>query len=68
LNVNNVTGLTLSWSLRGSNVVSTQTFAATSTGVTLVGLSRDKDYSISLLANGVIGNSLPVTRTVLSAP
>jgi hypothetical protein len=68
LNVNNVTGLTLTWSLKGSGVVASQTFAANSTGVTLVGLSRDKDYNISLYANGVIGNSLPVNKTVLSAP
>jgi FtsP/CotA-like multicopper oxidase with cupredoxin domain len=68
LNVNNVTGLTLTWSLKGSNLVSTQTFAPSSTGVTLVGLSRDKDYNISLLANGVVGNSPAVNRMVLSAP
>jgi FtsP/CotA-like multicopper oxidase with cupredoxin domain len=68
LNVNNVTGLTLTWSLKGSGVDLTQTFAPTSTGVTLVGLSRDKNYNISLTANGVIGNSLAVTKTVLSAP
>jgi FtsP/CotA-like multicopper oxidase with cupredoxin domain len=68
LNVNNVTGLTLTWSLRGSGVVSTQTFAASSTGVTLVGLSTDKDYNISLVANGVIGNSSPINKMVLSAP
>jgi FtsP/CotA-like multicopper oxidase with cupredoxin domain len=68
LNVNNVTGLTLTWNLRGTAVVSTQTFAPSSTGVTLVGLSPDKDYNISLLANGVIGNSAAVTKMVLSAP
>jgi hypothetical protein len=68
LNVNNVTGLGLSWSRRGSSVVMTKTFPPNSTGVTIVGLSPDQNYNISLIANGVIGNSLPVTQMVLSAP
>jgi hypothetical protein len=36
--------------------------------VTLVNLSRDKDYEISLVANGVLGNSAAITKMVLSAP
>jgi len=68
LNVNNVTGLTLTWSLKNSGVVATQTFAPTSTGATIMGLSSDKDYNITLMAIGVIGNSPLVTKTVLSAP
>jgi hypothetical protein len=45
-----------------------QTFAATSTGATIVGLSADKDYTITLTAVGAIGNSTKVSRLVLSAP
>jgi hypothetical protein len=66
LNVNNVTGLTLTWSLKDSGVVITKTFAPGSTGVTIVGLIADKDYNITLTANGVIGNSLPIAKMVLS--
>jgi len=68
LNVNNVTGLTLTWGRRGSNVMASKTFPVTSTGVTLVGLAADVDYNISLIANGVLGNSAPLNRMVLSAP
>jgi hypothetical protein len=68
LNVNNVTGITLSWRLKGSTAWATASFPATSTGVTLVNLSRDKDYEISLVANGVLGNSAAITKMVLSAP
>jgi hypothetical protein len=67
-NLNNVTGITLTWKLSGSNVTSMQTFAATSTGATIVGLSADKDYTITLTAVGAIGNSTKVSRLVLSAP
>lgn len=67
-NLNNVTGIQLTWSLKGSATVLTQTFAPTSTGATVIGLSRDKDYNITLTAIGAIGNSTPVTRRVLSAP
>jgi hypothetical protein len=68
LNVNNgVTGLTLTWSLKGSNVVATKSFPPSSTGVTIIGLSGDKDYNVSLVANGVIGNSAAVTKMVLSS-
>lgn len=68
LNVNNVTALTLTWSLKGSGVVSSKTFPATSTGATLIGLRDDKEYDITLVANGIVGNSTAVTTRVLTAP
>lgn len=67
LNVNNVTALTLTWTLRGSGVVSSKTFPATSTGATLIGLRGDKNYDITLVANGIVGNSTAVTARVLTA-
>jgi hypothetical protein len=65
-NLNNVTGIKLSWTGPGST--GSQTFPATSTGATVIGLSRDKDYNLTLTAIGAIGNSTPVARMVLSAP
>jgi FtsP/CotA-like multicopper oxidase with cupredoxin domain len=67
-NVNNVTGITLTWGLVGSAVTQSQSFAAAATGASLIGLSADKDYTISLVANGPMGNSVAVTKMVLSAP
>jgi hypothetical protein len=70
-NLNNVKDLTLSWSLLGSSVINSKTFAATDTGATIVNLSRDKDYSFTLVANSDLvntSNSSPVTVTGLSAP
>jgi hypothetical protein len=63
-----VTGILLTWSLKGSGVVLSHTFPATSTGATIVGLRDEKDYNITLTALGAIGPSNPVNRMVLSAP
>jgi hypothetical protein len=71
LNLNNVTGLLLNWT--GPSTGS-QTFPATSTGATIVGLSPDKKYTVTLTTIGAIGNSSPVFfsgpdgNVVLSAP
>jgi FtsP/CotA-like multicopper oxidase with cupredoxin domain len=72
LNLNNVTGLRLSWAGPGST--GTQTFPANSTGATIIGVSPDKKYTVTLTAIGAIGDSLPVFfsgpdgKVVLSAP
>jgi FtsP/CotA-like multicopper oxidase with cupredoxin domain len=73
LNLNNVTGLTLTWS-QGAGAATSQTFPATVTGATIIGLAKDKKYTVTLTAVGAIGNSLPVFfsgpdgNVVLSAP
>jgi hypothetical protein len=71
LNVNNVTSLTLSWTLLGGGASTTNgsiTFAPTIAGATVINLSRDKDYSFKLQANSNAGNSAAVTVRGLSAP
>jgi hypothetical protein len=69
MNVNNVSGLTLTWSLKGSAVTTSKNFAPTDTGATIVGLTPDKDYNFSLVANGTLGgSSAPITIMALSAP
>jgi FtsP/CotA-like multicopper oxidase with cupredoxin domain len=71
LNVNNVTGLTLTWRLLGGGGVatnSTMKFAPTATGSTIINLSRDKDYQFTLTANSVIGDSPIVSIRGLSSP
>jgi hypothetical protein len=70
MNLKNVTSLTLTWTLRGgaSTTNGSKTFAVTDTGTTIVGLSRDKDYNFTLVANSDFGNSAAVTVRGLSAP
>ena len=71
LNVNNVTSLTLSWTLLGGGALTTNgsiTFAPNIAGATVINLSRDKDYSFKLQANSNAGNSAVVTVRGLSAP
>lgn len=67
LNVNNVTGLTLTWVQKDGGAVSSKTFAPTDTGATIINLQRDKDYNFTLLANGVVGNSPVATIRALSS-
>jgi FtsP/CotA-like multicopper oxidase with cupredoxin domain len=70
-NLNNVTGLTLSWTLQGGGGVATngsKTFAPTSTGTTVINLSRDKDYRFTLTANSNKGPLASVSIMGLSKP
>jgi FtsP/CotA-like multicopper oxidase with cupredoxin domain len=71
LNINNVTGLTLSWTLLGGGSAATNgslKLAPTVTGASIINLSRDQDYTFTLLANSTIGNSAAVTVRGLSSP
>ncbi len=68
LNVNNVTGLTLTWTLAGSTLTRSMRFAPTTTGTTLINLSRDMNYNFTLTANSAAGNSPAVLGTGHSSP
>ena len=68
LNVNNVTGLTLTWTLAGSTLTRSMRFAPTTTGTTLINLSRDMNYNFTLTANSAAGNSPAVLSTGHSSP
>lgn len=71
LNLNNVTGLTLSWVYANGTSTTTNgsiTFPPTVKGTTLINLLRDHDYNITLRANSNIGNSATVTTRGLSSP
>jgi FtsP/CotA-like multicopper oxidase with cupredoxin domain len=68
LNVNNVTGLTLTWVLKDGGTPASMTFDPTATGTTIINLSRDKDYSFTLLAKSNLGTSTPVSIMGLSSP
>jgi hypothetical protein len=63
-NVNNVTGLTLTWNGGASSIK----FAPTVTGATIINLNPDKDYTFKIIANSVLGDSAIVTVKGLSAP
>ena len=66
-NVNNVTGLTLSW-MQARNPVS-MTFGPKTTGATVIGLTRGGSYSFTLVANSRNGNSAVATLpTAVIAP
>jgi hypothetical protein len=66
-NVNNVSGLTLTWARKGSAALpASKTFPANSTGATITGLAFDKDYNFTLTAVSNLGNSAPVTAQGLS--
>jgi FtsP/CotA-like multicopper oxidase with cupredoxin domain len=66
-NVNNVSGLTLTWVLQGSAATpASKTFPANSTGVTITNLSKDKKYNFTLTAVSNLGNSPSVTKQGLS--
>jgi hypothetical protein len=64
-NLNNVSGLTLTWGQ--GNATTSKTFAANDTGVTLIGLANDKNYTFKLVANGTGAISSAVSKTLLTA-
>jgi hypothetical protein len=68
LNVgNNVTGLTLSWTAKGSTVVmGSQPLPVGNTGATVMGLASDKEFTFSVVANSTLGDSTAVKVTALS--
>ena len=65
-NVNNVTGLTLSW-IQAGNTIS-MTFGPKTTGATVIGLTKARIYSFSLVANSRNGNSAPTAAVSVTAP
>jgi hypothetical protein len=69
-NVNNVTGLRLSWTQQpgGPATNGSITFAPTVTGTSVINLNRDRNYNFTLTALTNIGNSLPVSVRGLSSP
>jgi hypothetical protein len=71
-NVNNVSGLTLSWALAGTgnalNTVGSLTVAPTITGATIINLPRGRQYEFRLVANSAIGNSPQATVLGTSSP
>jgi hypothetical protein len=58
LNVNNVNGLTLSWTHMG--VTRSKTFASTATGASIINLQSGVGYNFTLVANSNLRNSTPV--------
>jgi hypothetical protein len=58
LNVNNVNGLTLSWTHLG--VTRSKTFASTATGASIINLQSGVGYNFTLVANSNLRNSTPV--------
>jgi hypothetical protein len=58
LNVNNVTGLTLSWTHGG--VTRSKAFAPTVTGASIINLTSGTSYNFTLLATSNLRNSTPV--------
>ena len=65
-NVNNVTGLTLTWK-QGTAVVS-KIFAPKTTGATVINLTSGTSYGFSLVANSRNGNSMPAAPVTTTAP
>ncbi len=61
-NVNNVTGINLSW--QGGSM----TFDPKATGTTIIGLQRAQDYAFTLVANSPLGNSPQVQVTGITVP
>ena len=66
-NVNNVTGLALSMTQAGKGTVS-MTFAPTTTGATVTGLTKGASYSFTLVANSRNGNSAATAPASAIAP
>jgi hypothetical protein len=64
--VNNVTGLTLSWTFAGQTA--SRTFAPTTTGATVIGLTKGTSYTFKLVAESRNGNSLQVSLPTVVAP
>jgi hypothetical protein len=65
-NVNNVTGLTLTWTQAGNTV--SMTFGPKTTGATVIGLIKGRSYSFQLVANSRTGSSGPTTAVSVTAP
>jgi hypothetical protein len=66
-NANNVTGLTLAWVEEGKATGGgTAVFAPSSTGTTVVGLTRGLKYVFSLVANSPVKNSNATTGQVVA--
>ena len=64
-NINNVTGLTLTWVEEGkTSPKGTAIFAPGSTGTTVVGLTRDLKYVFTVVANSLSGSSTASTITI----
>ena len=64
LNVNNVSGLLLSST--GATGTPSRTFAPTSTGASITGLTSNSSYSFTLQALSALGNSVGITLTVVA--
>ena len=65
-NVNNVTGLTLTWTQAGNTV--SMTFGPKTTGATVIGLIKGGSYSFQLVANSRTGSSVPTAAVSVTAP
>lgn len=66
LNVNNVSGIALSWP--GAAGPISHIFSPQSTGTTVTGLTTGSSYSFTLTANSSIGNSAPISLAAVLAP
>ena len=64
-NVNNVTGLTLTWTQAGNTV--SMTFGPKTTGATVIGLIKGRSYSFQLVANSRTGSSVPTAAVSVTA-
>ena len=65
-NVNNVTGLTLTWTQAGNTV--SMTFGPKTTGATVIGLIKGGSYRFQLVANSRTGSSVPTAAVSVTAP
>ena len=67
LNLGNVTGLTLSWTAKGTTaVMGSRPLPANNTGATVIGLQSDKEFTFSVVANSALGDSAATKATALS--
>jgi hypothetical protein len=62
-NVNNVTGYKLSW----AGLTTPLTFAASSTGASVMGLTTGTSYTFSLVANSILAATTTAAATTLSS-
>ncbi|MGI9132976.1 MAG: hypothetical protein ACR2I0_03385, partial [Rhodoferax sp.] len=66
-NINNVTGLALTWS-SGTRLVGSMTFDPKTKGATVIGLTSGTSYNFSLVANSRNGNSVATSTLAVVAP
>jgi FtsP/CotA-like multicopper oxidase with cupredoxin domain len=66
-NVNNVTGLVLTWT-QGGKVVGSYSFDPKTTGASVITLERGLTFNFTLVANSANGNSLPTGTISATAP